>query len=69
MVKQQLLDLFKAYDLPTQRVIKAVLILEQENISLKQPHLREEINDIISRVAKTKLTEEQEAEGEKGENQ
>ena len=51
MLRERLNQLFKAYDPAIQSLISQVLTLEQENISLDRPHLKNEIDQIISQLA------------------
>ncbi len=51
MLRERLNQLFKAYDPAIQSLISQVLMLEQENISLEKPHLKNEIDQIISQLA------------------
>jgi hypothetical protein len=55
MLKDRLVELFMEYDADVQRVIAEVLSLEQEHISMKRPHVKEPIRQIIDRVARDKL--------------
>lgn len=55
MLKERLNQLFTTYDPAIQSLIAEVLTLEQENISLERPHLKEQIDQIISRLANKEL--------------
>ena len=55
MLKERLNQLFTTYDHAIQSLIAEVLILEQANISLERPHLKEYIDQIISRLANKEL--------------
>jgi len=50
MLKDRLLELFKEYEQDVQQVIAAVLVLEQEHISMERPRVKEAIKQIIDRV-------------------
>ena len=51
MLKERLNQLFKAYNPAIQTLISQVLTLEQAHISMDKPHLKNEIDQIISRLA------------------
>jgi len=51
VLRERLNQLFKAYDPAIQSLISQVLTLEQEHISLDKPHLKNEIDQIISQLA------------------
>ena len=51
MLKERLRQLFVRYESITQEVIADVLQLEQEHISKEKPHLKEPVDQIISRIA------------------
>jgi hypothetical protein len=55
MQKERLRKLFTAYDPAIQRVISEVLIVEQEHISIDRPRVKDQIEEIIDRVAKQEL--------------
>jgi hypothetical protein len=55
MLKDRLNRLFTKYDPDIQAVISEVLTLEQEHISRKNPHVKEPIDQIITRLANKKL--------------
>ena len=44
-------ELFANYDIEIQAIILRVLLLEQENISMKRPRVRDQIDEIISQMA------------------
>ena len=50
MLKDRLMELFKEYDPEVQRAISEVLTLEQEHISMKQPHIKNLVKQIIDHV-------------------
>lgn len=43
-------ELFANYDMEIQDIILRVLLLEQENISMKRPRVRDQIDEIISQM-------------------
>ena len=55
MLKERLTQLFTLYDPTIQTLISEVLMLEQAHISMKRPHLKEQIDQIISRLASKEL--------------
>ena len=55
MLKERLNELFTTYDPVVQSLIAEVLILEQANISYERPHLKEQVDQIISRLANKEL--------------
>lgn len=55
MLKERLNELFTLYDPSIQTLISEVLTLEQAHISMKRPHLKEQIDQIISRLASKEL--------------
>jgi len=48
---ERLRQLFTAYDPTIQTIISEVLTLEQEHISMERPRIKDQIDEIISRVA------------------
>lgn len=61
MLRDRIYQLFGGYDSTIQAVIKEVLILEQEYISLERPKLKEQIDKIISRQATKELDQDNSA--------
>ena len=55
MLKERLNELFTTYDPVIQSLIAEILILEQANISFERPHLKEPVDQIISRLANKEL--------------
>lgn len=55
MKKERLRKLFSTYDPAIQQVISEVLIVEQEHISIDRPRVKDQIDNIIDRVAKQEL--------------
>lgn len=55
MLKERLALLFTNYDPTIQSVITEILTLEQAYISMEKPHLKEQIDQIISRTASKNL--------------
>ena len=55
MLKDRLHQLFTKYDADIQAVISEVLTLEQAHISMDRPHLKEPIDQIVSRLANKKV--------------
>lgn len=51
MLNERLSQLFTKYDPVIQTLISEVLTLEQAYISMRQPHIKEQIDQIISRFA------------------
>lgn len=51
MLKERLSQLFTKYDPVIQMLIAEVLTLEQAYISMEKPHVKEPIDQIISRLA------------------
>jgi hypothetical protein len=51
MLMERLRQLFTAYDPTIQTIISEVLTLEQEHISMERPRIKDQIDEIISRVA------------------
>jgi len=50
-IQELFTGLFANYDMEIQAIIFGVLLLEQENISMKRPRVRDQIDAIISHVA------------------
>jgi hypothetical protein len=57
MLKERLDQLFKTYNTSIQTLISQVLILEQAHISMDKPHLKNEIDQIISQIASKEVEE------------
>ena len=55
LLRERLRQLFADYDLAIQSVISDVLTLEQENISIDRPRLKEQIDEIITHIANKEL--------------
>jgi hypothetical protein len=51
MINERLSQLFTKYDPVIQTLISEVLTLEQAYISMERPHVKEHIDQIISRLA------------------
>ncbi len=51
MLKEQLRALFNSYDPPIRQIIAEVGELEQRHISMERPRLKDQIDEIITRVA------------------
>ena len=51
MLRERLNQLFNKYDPAIQAVISEVLTLEQEHITMDKPHLKNEVDQIVSRLA------------------
>lgn len=54
-MKDRLKSLFQTYDLAIQAIISEVLTIEQENISMERPRVKDEIDFVIGLVAKKEL--------------
>lgn len=55
VMKDRLKELFQTYDLAIQAIISEVLAIEQEKISMERPRVSDEIDRLISLVAKKEL--------------
>jgi hypothetical protein len=55
MLREKLNQLFTLYDPTIQKLISEVLMLEQAYISMKTPHIKDQIDQIVSRVASKEL--------------
>jgi hypothetical protein len=55
ILKERLNKLFVGYDPVIQKLISDVLLIEQVHISMKQPHVKDEIDSIITRLAKKEM--------------
>lgn len=51
LLKDRLRQLFASYEPDVQRVINEVLDLEQQYISYPKPRVKDEVDEIVSRVA------------------
>ena len=51
MLSERLNDLFNFYDPAIQKLISEVLMLEQAHISMERPHIKDQIDLIVSRAA------------------
>lgn len=54
-LQQQIRDLFTKYPADVREVVEAVLAIEQENIHLDRPRVKEPIHDVLDRVARETL--------------
>lgn len=54
LLKDRLRQLFVSYEPDVQRVLAEVLDLEQRYISYERPKIKEQIDEIITRVAEKK---------------
>ncbi len=61
MLKDRLQELFKSYNPAIQLIISEVLTLEQEHISMKSPRVKNQVDDIIARVASAELEQANES--------
>ena len=55
MLRERLNQLFTLYDPAIQTIIAEVLTLEQAYISMDRPHIKDQIDQIVSRVASKEL--------------
>jgi len=55
MINERIRDLFAGFDKDLKAVIMDVLRVEQEHISMKRPRVKDQINEIITRVAEKGL--------------
>ena len=55
MLKERLKVLFKSYDPAIRQIVYEVGELEQRYISRKKPRVRNEIDEIVTRIAKQEL--------------
>jgi len=55
MLREKLNQLFTLYDPAIQTLISEVLTLEQAYISMERPHIKEPIDQIVSRLASKEL--------------
>jgi len=56
MLKDRLQKLFDNYDPAIQKIIRGVLSVEQEHISMERPRVKDDIDAIVSSVASRELT-------------
>ena len=64
MMRDRLKALFQTYDPAIQAIISEVLAIEQENISMERPRVKDDIDFVISLVAKKELEKANEPEAE-----
>jgi hypothetical protein len=55
MQREKLANLFEAYDPAIKAIILEVLKVEQANISMEKPRVKDEIDTIVSNVTATEL--------------
>lgn len=55
MLKDRLRELFMAYEPSIQRIVYEVGEIEQQHISMERPRVKEQIDEIITRVARQQL--------------
>jgi len=55
MLKDRLKELFLAYDPAIQRIVYEVGELEQQHISMERPRVKDQIDEIITRIARQQL--------------
>ena len=55
MLKERLSHLFTKYNIAIQTIIEDILTLEQTFISIEKPRIKEEVDQIISRLADKEL--------------
>ncbi len=55
MLKDRLKELFLTYDPAIQRIVYEVGELEQQHISMERPRVKEQIDEIITRIARQQL--------------
>ncbi|RKX23627.1 MAG: hypothetical protein DRP47_12535 [Candidatus Zixiibacteriota bacterium] len=55
MQKEKLINLFEGYDPAIRAIILEVLKVEQANISMERPRVKDEIDTIVSTVTANKL--------------
>lgn len=63
-MKDRLKTLFETYDPAIQAIISEVLSIEQENISMERPRVKDDIDFVINLVAKKELARTNESEAE-----
>lgn len=64
MMRDRLKALFQTYDPAIQAIISDVLSIEQENISMERPRVKESIDLVIGLVAKRELEKAGKSEDE-----
>lgn len=64
MMRDRLKVLFQTYDPAIQAIISEVLSIEQENISMERPRVKESIDFVIGLVAKKELEQAGKSESE-----
>ena len=55
MLKDRLRELFVTYDPAIQRIVYEVGELEQQHISMERPRVKDQIDEIITRIARQQL--------------
>jgi flagellar basal body-associated protein FliL len=55
MQREKLANLFEAYDPAIKTIILEVLKVEQANISMERPRVKDEIDEIVSSVTASQL--------------
>jgi len=55
MQKERLSNLFETFDPAVKNIILGVLDIEQEHISMERPRVKEQIDEIITSVAKKEI--------------
>lgn len=58
MLREQLKNLFSQYPTEIRQIIVEVLNLEQQNISMAKPRVKESIDEIISRIASQQIEQQ-----------
>lgn len=64
MMRDRLKALFQTYGPAIQAIISEVLAIEQENISMERPRVKDDIDFVINLVAKKELEKANELEAE-----
>ena len=57
MLKERLAKLFESYDPAIQAIISGVISVEQMYISMERPRVKDDVDYIVSLVARKKLKE------------
>ncbi len=55
LLNERLRELFMAYDQGIQMIVQELLVLEQEYISVERPRIKDQVDDIITRVANREI--------------
>lgn len=55
MLQNRLKELFASYDLPIRRIVAEVGDLEQRYISMERPRVKDQIDEIITCIAKQEM--------------